>query len=201
VTTELKRRKKAVQLYYDEQLSKAAICRHLNCSRPWLDRWLKRYDPDQVEASLSDRTSAPKAPYSPWSERIRQRVLAMRRSREKQPYALIGAEAIHYELAALDADEVPPIRTIHEWLVQANLVSPAPEPASPQASQAIPLPAGESVNAVHCLDLKGPLYLQGSDQKYYLIALRDRYSRRCAIDVLDSRKAQGIINFLVVTWR
>jgi transposase len=104
VTTELKRRKEAVQLYYYDQLSKAEICRQLHCSRPWLDRWLKRYDPDNVEASLSDRPSTPKQPYTPWSEAIRQQVLEMRRRREQQPYELIGAEAIHHELEALVQD-------------------------------------------------------------------------------------------------
>lgn len=200
MTTELQRRKEAVQLYYYDQLSKAEVCRQLKCSRPWLNRWLKRYDPDNVEESLSDRSSAPKQPYTPWSETIRQQVLAMRRRREKQPYELIGAEAIHHELAALEAAEVPPIRTIHSWLVEAELIDSS-EPASTKESQAIPLPEAEAVNEVHCLDLKGPLYLQGSNQKHYLIALRDSYSRRCAIDVLDSRKVQGIVDFLVVNWR
>jgi putative transposase len=200
MTTDLKRRKEAVRLYYDQQLSKAAICRQLNCSRPWLDRWLKRYDPDNVEASLSDRSSAPKQPYTPWSESIRQQVVEMRRRREQQAYELIGAEAIHYELTALEAPEVPPVRTIHSWLVEADLVND-PEPASAQESQPLPLPEGEAVNEVHCLDLKGPLYLQGSNQKHYLVALRDSYSRRCAIDALDSRQAQGIVDFLVTTWQ
>jgi transposase len=200
MTTELERRKDAVQLYYYEQLSKAKICRQLPCSRPWLDRWLKRYDPDNVEESLSDRSSAPKEPHTPWSEAIRQQVLEMRRRREKHPYQLIGAEAIHHELEALESTEVPPVRTIHSWLVEAELVN-GPEQAPTKESQPIPLPEAEAVNEVHCLDLKGPLYLQGSNQKYYLVVLRDSYSRRCAIDVLDSRQAQGIVNFLVATWR
>ncbi len=200
MTTELKRRKEAVQLYYYDQLSKAEICRQLHCSRPWLDRWLKRYDPDNVEASLSDHASTPKQPYTPWSEAIRQQVLDMRRRRERQSYELIGAEAIHHELEALEAAEVPPVRTIHRWLVEAELVH-RPEQSSTQESQPIPLPEGEAVNEVHCLDLKGPLYLQGSNQKHYLVVLRDSYSRRCAIDVLGSRQAQGIVDFLVVTWR
>ena len=125
MTTELKRRKEAVQLYYYDQLSKAEICRQLNCSRPWLDRWLKRYDPDNVEASLSDRSSTPKQPYTPWSEAIRQQVLEMRRRREQQPYELMGAEAVHHELEALEAAEVPLVRTIHSWLVEAELVQPS----------------------------------------------------------------------------
>jgi hypothetical protein len=45
------------------------------------------------------------------------------------------------------------------------------------------------------------VYLKGSGQKYYLVVLRDRYSRRCAIDVLKSRETQGITNFLVSAWQ
>ena len=125
----------------------------------------------------------------------------MRRRREQQPYELIGAEAIHHELAALEAAEVPPIRTIYSWLVEAELVTDVPEQTSAQESKPLPLPEAEAVNDVHCLDLKGPLYLQGSNQKHYLVVVRDSYSRRCAIEVLSSRQAQGIADFLVVTWR
>ena len=53
-------RKQAVQLYYYQHLTKAEICRRLGRSRPWLDRWLARYDPDDVAGSLSDRKAGPK---------------------------------------------------------------------------------------------------------------------------------------------
>ena len=122
---EIDRRKKAVQMYYYHHKSKSEICRQLDCTRPWLDRWLNRYNPDDVEGSLRDRKRTPKRPHTQWSDTIRQQVLEMRHLRTQQdkwPYALIGADAIHYELKALHHPEVPPARTIHSWLVQAGLV-------------------------------------------------------------------------------
>jgi putative transposase len=201
---ELGRRRQAVQMYYYEQQTKAAICRDLNCTRPWLDRWLSRYDPDDVAGSLADRKRGPRQPATPWSAETRERVIAMRKARsnrEQWPYALVGAQAIRYELEALGSHELPPVRTIHRWLVQEELVNPHQPPAEPRESRPIPLPAVDAVNVVHQLDLKGPFYLQGSAHKYYLAVLRDCYSRRCAIHVLDSRAAQGIVDFLVGSWQ
>ncbi len=89
----IQQRKNAVQLYYYRHWPKVAICRHLHCSRPWLDRWLARYNPDDVESSLQDHSSAPHHANSPWSADIRQQALEMRRmrmQREQWPYALYG---------------------------------------------------------------------------------------------------------------
>jgi transposase len=202
--TQLDLRRQAVQLYYYENLSKAEICRRLGRSRPWLDCWLERYDPDDVEGSLSNRKPGPRLAGTRWSSKIRQQVVEMRRirsQRDKWPYALIGAEAIHYELKALNSPEVPPVRTIHYWLVQAGLVEQKAPTSHKRESKPIPLPEADTVNAVQQLDLKGPVYLRGSGQKYYLVVLRDRYSRRCAIDVLTSRQSQGIVDFLVASWQ
>jgi len=202
--TELDRRKEAVRLYYYQHFAKSEICRRLDCSRPWLDRWLARYDPDDGENSLRNHSPAPKQANSPWSDGIRQQVLEMRRARsdrEQWPYALIGAEAIHYELIALKSAEIPPVRTIHRWLVAGGLIERKPAEPTKQESKPIPLPQANAVNEVQQLDLKGPLYLCGSSHKYYLVVLRDRYSRRCAMAVLPDREAQGIVNFLVASWR
>jgi len=202
--TEQDRRKEAVQLYYYRHLTQAEICRRLNCSRPWLDRWLDRYDPDDVQNSLSNRSTAPKQASSPWSGSIRHQVLEMRRARsdrDRWPYALIGAQAIHYELLALKSPEVPPIRTIHRWLVADGLVEREPVEPTPHESKPIPFSQANAVNDIQQLDLKGPVYLRGSGHKYYLVVLRDRYSRRCAVGILCDRKAQGIADFLVASWR
>lgn len=194
-------RKQAVQLYYYQHLTKAEICRRLGRSRPWVDRWLARYDPDDVAGSLSDRRAGPKQAKSHWSAAIRQQVIEMRRARSQQPYALIGAEAIRFELIALNSSETPPVRTIHDWLVKANLVPRQSVKPEKRESKPIPLPQAKAVNEVQQLDLKGPVYLRGSGHKYYLAVLRDCNSRRCAIDVLTSRAAEGITNFLVASWQ
>jgi hypothetical protein len=93
------------------------------------------------------------------------------------------------------------VRTIHNWLVKANLVKHESAKSEKRESKPIPLPQAKAVNDVQQLDLKGPIYLRGSGHKYYLAVLRDRYSRRCAVDVLNSRQAQGITDFLVASWQ
>jgi hypothetical protein len=199
-----KERKEAMLMYHVHHLSKAEICRRLKRSRPWLDRWLERYNPGDVTGSLSDHKTGPKHGGSPWSAAIRQQVIEMRKARSQEPqwrYAFIGAKAIHLELKALGSPEVPPVRTIHHWFVEEDLVDrPAKQSAEEKVSKPIPLPVADAVNRVQQVDLKGPVYLEGSNTKYYLAVLRDRYSHRCAITVLESREAQGIVDFLVANW-
>jgi transposase-like protein len=199
-------RQQAVVMYYYHQRAKASICEQLGCSRPTLDRWLSRYDPDDPIASLEDRPSGPKQPTGGWSADIHQQVIEMRRhrtNRNESAYTLIGARAIHYELKALGSREVPPVRTIHQWLAQAGLVSSKTSDDGNNAKEKkpIPLPDANVVNCVHQLDLKGPIYLRGCSHKHYLVVLRDRKSRRCAISALQSRQADGIVAFLVTTWQ
>jgi putative transposase len=204
MSTELEERKQVMFMYHVQHLRKAEISRRLKRSRPWLDRWLERYDPGDVERSLSDHKSGPKQGGSPWSAEIRQQVIDMRKARsqeEKWRYAFIGAQAIHLELKALGSPEVPPVRTIHSWFVQANLVDRRGKQPEKHTSKPIPLPVADVVNRVQQLDLKGPLYLENCSTKYYLAVLRDRYSHRCAIRVLDHREAHGIVDFLVASWR
>lgn len=101
--TQLDLRRKVVQMYYYQHVSKAEICRRQNCSRPWLNRWLQRYNPDDIDTSLNDQKRGSKQINQTWSNEVKQQVLEMRCLRSQRalwPYALIGAEAIHYELKA-----------------------------------------------------------------------------------------------------
>ncbi len=78
--------------------------------------------------------------------------LSMRRQRieHKDPgyqHALIGAEAIHYEMEALGIRPTPPVRTIHYWLKRAGLMDePHPEDASEKEPKPYPTPKREAVN-------------------------------------------------------
>lgn len=197
-------RKRAMLMYHVQRFSKSEICRQLRRPRPWLDRWLERYDPGDVEHSLQDHKDGPKRAIGQWSDEIRQQVIQLRKDRvqlEQWRYAFCGAEAIHLELKALGSPEVPPVRTIHTWLVAEGLVQHPDQPAEKRPSKPIPLPTADTVNRVQQLDLKGPVYLSGSNAKYYVVVLRDRFSHRCALDVFDNREAQSIVEFLVTSWR
>lgn len=199
----IEERKQAIQMYY-QGYSKAAICRHFGRSRPWLYRWLSRYNGDEVESSLQDRRRRQPGQPRVWSAAIQAQVLKMRRERtdpEGDPYQLYGAAAIHYELAALGSAEVPPIRTIHYWLKAAGLVRERREREPERPPLPIPIPKATAANDVHQLDLKGPIRLKGSAAKYYVVVLRDRYTRRCALEVVESKAAEGIVNQTVAAWQ
>ena len=202
-STILQQRKEAVQLYYYHHWTKSAICRHLQCSRPWLDRWLDRYDPDDAEGSLQNRSSAPHQASSPWSEDIRKQAQEMRRmrmEREPWPYALYGAATIHYELEQLQGPEVPPTRTIHRWLVEAGLVAPRHTVPPSSSHFTLPIPCENEVNWRQQLDFKGPFSVRNSAHKYYVLVLRDCWSHRCVLQALESREAMGIVRFLATSW-
>lgn len=200
---QLVERKRAMFMYHVQHLSKSEICRQLQRPRAWLDRWLERYDPGNVEHSLQNHKTGPKPASGRWSEEIRQQVIQMRKDRrqlEQWRYAFFGAEAIHLELKALGSPEVPPTRTIHAWFVAEDLVEHPEKSDEKRDAKPIPLPDANRVNRVQQLDLKGPVYLKGSNTKYYVVVLRDRYSHRCALDVFDNREAQSLVAFLVTSW-
>lgn len=133
---------------------------------------------------------------------LNSRQLRMAADQPGYEYALVGAEAIHYELQALGIAPTPPIRTIHYWLTQAGLVTPAEaNDTAKKTRKPYPAPPCQAINAVHQLDLKGPIYLTGRSHKYYLLALRDVYSKAVALDIGENRKAQTIANFLVAAWQ
>jgi len=115
---EIALRKEAIQLHLAGE-TKAAISRALGKSRDWVRTWIDRYKPDDPGKSLQDHSSAPKQPHRKWPEALIQqavtsRKLRMQASEPGYKYALIGAQAIYYELKALGITPVPPVRTIHD---------------------------------------------------------------------------------------
>lgn len=202
---EIALRKQAIQRLLSGE-SKSSIARQLGKSRLWVIRWAARYRPDDPEGSLRDHDSAPKKPHRGWPEEVRQMVLRSREEREagQQPgykYALISAAAIYYELCRLGLASVPPIRTIHAWLKQAGKVSEdKKEEKEERPTKPYPAPDNQEVNDVHELDLKGPFYLSGTPQKYYLVVLRDVCGKRVALAVILNMQMDTILDFLLAAW-
>lgn len=205
-TNELKLRMEAIRRLLNGE-SKTSIGRALGKSPRWVSYWGPRYDPDNPVGSLQNRSSRPKQPHTQWPEAVKQQVLCSRclRVAAQSPgyqYALVGAQAIHYELRELGITPTPPVRTSHSWLEQAGLVRRPQAAARPDpVARAYPSPASAAVNAVQQLDLKGPIYLVGQPQKYYLLALRDCYSKAVALAAAPDRRAETICDFLVAAWQ
>jgi len=200
-------RKEAIRRHLQGE-SKTEISRALGKTRYWVNTWIKRYDPDDPEGSLADRLSTPKEPYRKWPREIinyaiQSRKLRMEAKAPGYEYALIGAEAIHYEMKSLGIKPTPPVRTIHYWLKEADLVVTEEMEAAEEekVKKPYPAPKRDQVNELHQLDFKGPFYLSGSDQKHYLLALRDYASKRVALGVARNRKAQSVADFIVKAWQ
>ena len=113
--TEIELRKRAIALYL-QGWKKSAISRKLQRSRPWVSRWISRYRPEEPGLSLQNHSRAPKQKSWLYPGRIKKMVLQMRRERvkgkrAKYQYALIGAQAIYYELRDLHISGV-----LKEWV-------------------------------------------------------------------------------------
>jgi transposase InsO family protein len=203
--TEITLRKKAIKLWL-RGMNKSEIARRLQKPRLWVQRWTARYDPSAPEASLQDHSCAPSRTQKRYSDRIRDMVVRSRQEREtgKHPrysHALIGAEAIHYELRELGIAPLPSARTIHAWLKQAGLVRERKKKVKKQPNSTYPVLVCQAVNDVHEMDLKGPFYLKGSAQKHYLATLRDVYGKKVSVAALMDMKMETIIDFLVTSWQ
>jgi putative transposase len=203
-TNEVKLRKQAVQKWLSGE-PKKRIAHDLGKSRNWVNYWLSRYQADDPEGSLQDGSKAPKHPYHKWSEDLVQMALNSRQLRQEgqQPgyrYSLVGAEAIHYELKNLGIMPVPPVRTIHSWLKARGTIV-ARQEAEARPPKPYPTPVCQAVNDLQELDLKGPFYLTGSDQKYYLSVLREAFSKRVALTAIQDKQMTTILDFLLPAWR
>lgn len=203
--TKITLRKKAVQLYL-QATTKIEIARRLKTSRPWVHRWISRYDVRCPEESLQDRSCAPKTIQESYPKEIKEMVLRSRKERQagkgpKYQYALIGAEAIYYELRQLNVSPLPPPRTIHSWLRQAGLVKKRKGETRKAPNPTYPVLPCKSVNAIHQLDLKGPFYLKGHSQKHYLVVLRDEYGKKVALQALTDKEMESVIDFLMGGWQ
>jgi putative transposase len=213
--TEIELRQQAIALHL-QGWNKSEIARKLQRSRSWVQRWVGRYTctaqnavrskccSNAATGSLQNYSRAPK--HVPWAfpERIKRMVLQIRMEREKgkrmkYQYALVSAQAIHYEMHELGISPLPTPDTIHRWLKQAGRIRErksrkAPNPTYPE------LPC-EAVNDVQELDFKGPLYLQDHAHKYYLMVLRDKMSKKTALRVLATKSMDAIVDFLVSAWQ
>lgn len=201
--TEMRLRKQAIVLYL-QGWKKSEIARKMQRSRRWVQRWIGRYEPEAPTKSLQDHSRAPK--HTPWAypEGIKRMVLKIRMEREygkraKYQYALVSAQAIYYELRELGISPLPTPDTIHLWLKQAGRIRVRSSQKAPNPTYPV-LPC-RAVNDVQELDFKGPFYLQDHSHKHYLVALRDKLSKKTALRALANKSMDAILDFLVSAWQ
>lgn len=200
---EIELRKQAIVLSLQGR-KKSEIARRLQRSRPWVDRWIDRYRPQAPTVSLQDHSKAPKQRRCAYPEHIQRMVVQIRDARaqgkhSKYQYALVSAQAIYYELRELGISPLPSSRTIHRWLKRAGQIRERRSQKAPNPTYPV-LPC-QAVNDVQELDFKGPFYLKDHSHKYYLVALRDKWSKKTALQALANKSMDAILDFLVAAWQ
>lgn len=181
------------------------ICHHLGRSREWFYKWWNRY---QLEGGdgLRERSCAPKAKGSIWSNEIRQAILAlrdqlMRRHGPRARYRLAGAPTIQHELACLGYDPLPSARTIERVLKAAGRTSPAFRPQPRAVSSDYPAPRATRSNQIHQLDVIGPRYLKGSRRQWFFLVYRDSYDQAVYVEFQPKFKLETMLAFVVRAWQ
>lgn len=181
------------------------ICYRLERSREWFYKWWNRYVAEGA-AGLRDRSHAPRAQRSAWSNDIRQAIVhirdqLMRRHGPRERYRLAGAPTIRHELACLGYDPLPSLRTIERVLQAAGRTSPAFRPQPRAVSSDYPVRQATHSNQRHQLDLIGPRYLKGSRRQWFFLVYRDIYDQAVYVEFQPKPKMEMVLAFVVRAWQ
>ena len=179
------------------------ICKTLGRSRDWFHLWWRRYQTMGVEG-LYDLTRARHQPphISPELERT---ILNIRRRLESPlhahtRYGLIGANAIQSELKDLRIEPLPCVRTIERVLERNGVTMPRVQLAKFLPEHVYPTPQVHASNQLHEVDLVGPIYLKGQNQRYYIFICKDVFDGSVHLQLGRSREMEAVLDFLGDCW-
>jgi putative transposase len=201
---EWSRRQAAIRLRLAGE-SIQAICRTVQRTEPWFHKWRKRYlalGPEGLyDLTRGTRRVVNRIP--PHIERavisIRQRLAA--RATPQSRYTLVGAPQIRAELEVLGYTPLPSLRTIERIVTNAGLSCPPLRLSRPLAKTEYPGPQAHDTNQPHQVDAVGPRYLQGDPTRYYFLVLRGAFDLSVYLELVDSRKMEGVLAFLARAWQ
>ncbi len=88
----------------------AAVAADLGRSKPWVRKWVGRYDPTD-ESWADSHSRAPRTVANRTDAETESLVLKVRRQLAAEPWAQVGASAIAWELTKLGIDDPPPPRS------------------------------------------------------------------------------------------
>lgn len=110
-----------------------------------------------------------------------------------------GAQAIRWELEAMEVSPLSSLRTINRILSRYELTDRRTGHYEPKGKK-YPALEGTSVNRVHQSDFIGPCFLRGPT-RFYSLNTVDLATGRCGIEPLIERDAQHTIDAFWAIWR
>jgi transposase InsO family protein len=180
------------------------ICQALGRTKAWLCKWWRRYLELGADG-LYDLTRARHVVQRVPPE-LERTILAIRRRLQAHAvpatrYRLIGAPAILTELKSLALRPLPNVRTIERVLQRNGLTAPRVRLAPLLPRQQYPGPQAQASNALHEVDLVGPVYLKGSGHRYYIWVGKDVFDGAVCLRLASSRRMDEVLWFLGECWK
>ncbi len=180
------------------------ICAALGRSEVWFHKWWGRYLQSGPEG-LYDRTRA-RLVVQRISPELERTILSIRRRLQAHAtpatrYCLIGATAILAELKTLGIQPLPCERTVERVLERNGLTAPHVRLAPLLPRQEYPGPQARASNQLHEVDAVGPVYLQGSGQRYYIWVCKDAFDGAVCLRLACSRRMDEVLWFLGECWK
>jgi len=190
-------REHAIKAYLKGE-SITAIAQKLGYGRPWVYKWIERYQ-GRGEANHwpADQTRRPHSNSRQLPGEVVEGVKLARLHLYNQGL-FCGAQAISWELEALQVSPLPSLRTISRIVSREGLTH---RRTGRYEAKGRPYPklVGQQANEVHQSDYVGPCYLSGP-LRFYSMNSVDLATGRCAVTPVFSKAAQPAIDAIWSNW-
>ena len=190
-------REHAIKSYLEGE-SITAIARKLGYSRPWVYKWVERYQASDEGHEWQE--DEPRCPHSNPRQTPGEIVEAVKLTRLHlyNQGLFCGAQAISWELEALQVSPLPSLRTISRIVQREGLTHRRTGRYEPKGKR-YPQLIGQHANDVHQSDYVGPCYLSGP-LRFYSMNSVDLATGRCAVTPVLNKAAQSAIDAIWSNW-
>jgi putative transposase len=190
-------REHAIQSYLKGE-SITAIAKKLGHGRPWVYKWIERYQAnDEANPWQEDQTRLPHSNSRQLPEAVVEAVKLARLQLYNQGL-FCGAQAISWELEALQVLPLPSLRTISRIVSREGLTQRRTGRYEPKGKR-YPTLKCQHANEVHQSDYVGPCYLSGP-LRFYSMNSVDLATGRCAVTPVFNKGAQSAIDAIWSNW-
>lgn len=175
-----------------------AIAKKLGRSRPWVYKWIERYQAEgETNHWQEDHVRSPHSNPRQLPGAVVEAVKLARLHLYNQGL-FCGAQAISWELEALQVSPLPSLRTISRIVQREGLTHRRTGRYEPKGKRYPQLIAAVT-NEVHQSDYVGPCYLSGP-LRFYSMNSVDLATGRCAVTPVLNKAAQSAIDAIWGNW-
>jgi putative transposase len=190
-------REHAIKSYLKGE-SITAIAKKLGHGRPWVYKWIERYQAsDEANPWQEDQTRRPHSNSRQLPGEVVEAVKLARLHLYNQGL-FCGAQAISWELEALQVTPLPSLRTISRIVSREGLTHRRTGRYEPKGKR-YPTLKCQHANEVHQSDYVGPCYLSGP-LRFYSMNSVDLATGRCAVTPVFNKAAQSAIDSIWANW-